>query len=168
MNDRVPASSRSGERGRPFAIVALILIAAACAAPLSDADRAAAARYAEAADAADQQIHANDDVLDATAGAEQDYRDFYHRWAEIEGTFVDAIRQVGFGPTLKRDLDKVAASYEAVRAVLLRLETEPQDTWGPIRGELHKAAADAIEASNELRAKVGLPSAGADEHVGPS
>ena len=168
MNDRVPASSRSDWRGRASLVAALALIVVACASPLSDSDRAAAALYAQAADAADQQIHANDHMLDATAGAEQDYRDFYHRWAEIEGTFVTAIRQIGFGPTLQADRDKVAATYDAVRAVLLRLESEPHDSWGLTRGELHKATADAIEASNELRAKVGLPSAGADEHVGPS
>jgi hypothetical protein len=168
MNDRVSASAPSGVRGRASFVAALILVIAACATPLSDADRAAAALYAQAADTADQQIHANDHMLDATAGGEQDYRDFYHRWAEIEGTFVGSVRGLGFGPTLRADLDKVVTTYEAVRAVLQRLEADPHDTWGPTRGELHKATADAIQASNELRAKVGLPSAGADEHVGPS
>jgi len=168
MKQRIPVSSASDWRGCAAFVAALVLTLAACASPLSDADRAAAAAYAQAADTANQQIHANDDALDATAGAEQDYRDFYHRWSEIEGSFVNAVRQIGFGPALKADLDKVVATYDAVRAVLQRLEAEPHDNWALTRDELHKATVDAIEASNELRTKVGLPAAGADEHVEPS
>ena len=137
----------------------------ACGAPVVEAERAAGVEYAKAADAADRQVQANDGQLDTTLGSEQDFRDYYRRWADIERAFVTAVSAIDVPPAHAADLASVIAAYGRVEATLRRFETEPASNWDRVKLELNDEISAAIRAANVLRPKLGLPTA---EEAAPS
>jgi len=154
----VPGRPRLVGRGRLLLLTSVMCAIVACSAARTDAERIAAASYAQAADIADRRVHENDVQLDATPGAEQDFRDFYGRWAEIEHEFVASVARIPMPSTLASDLAAVTEAYGNVEAILRQFDGTPFAQWDPVRHELDHASVDAEAASNGLRAKLGLPS----------
>lgn len=146
-------------RGLGAWVIALLLAMAACSFPRSEAERAAAAQYRTAAEAADRAVDLNDVQLDATAGTEQDFRDFYHRWADIERDFMTAIGGIAVPTAIALDLRDVVEAYGRVETILRRFETGSDEAWDLETPELDDAIAQAITASNVVRSKLGMPSA---------
>jgi len=143
-----------------LATLAVIALVFGCAAPPTEAERQAGVAYARVADEADRQIQANSETLRTSAGSHDDFRAYYERWAEIERSFIDGVKQVEVPESLDADLGRVIAAYERVEGIVRGLATDTSSDRATAQVELDRAIQDAINASNEVRRKTGLPAAG--------
>lgn len=132
---------------------------AGCSSPPTEAERRAGVAYARVADEADRQIQANSETLRTSAGSHDDFRAYYERWAAIERSFIDGLKQVEVPESIDADLRRVIAAYERVEGLVRGLATDTAGDGATVQVELDRAIEDAINASNEVRRKTGLPAA---------
>lgn len=131
-----------------------------CAAPPTEAERGAGAAYGQLADEADRQIQANSETLRTSAGSHDDFRAYYERWAAIERSFIDGVKAVEAPDSIEGDIQRVIAAYEKVEGLVLGLAADTSGDRTAVQAQLDRAIEDAINASNEVRRKTGLPAAG--------
>jgi hypothetical protein len=150
-----------------IATLAVVALVAGCGAPPTEAEREAGLAYARVADEADRQIQVNAETLRTSAGSHDDFFAYYERWADIERSFIDGAKQIEVPESIDADLRRVIAAYERVEGIVRGLATDTSADRATVQLELDRAIEDAINASNEVRRKTGLPAAGS-VRVSPS